>query len=546
MIKWITQSSRGQRLVLVLTALICYIPFINKALHIDADMLVHTGSQFLVDALNPPLGDYGRHMVLHDHTDMPETSVFYRTGHPPLLPLLLAPFIAVAGSREWPLHAVMLVFYLLCIFSVWTLLGFFYNSAFRLWGTLLWTVSPVLFVNATNIMWDVAVTGLMLASFAVFLCALRSPRPWLFLASGTLAGLAALTKVNALPLFVLCPAYLLYARKWRELVLWLAPAVALPLAWVVHSLIVYRKIHYISIGWFSFLPGDIRYRMERNLGYFGGALLLPLFWLWLMIGRRRIVELVVTMFLCGLWGVLLIVVLKKPFWFGAAYAVFASAGLWQLYRMVIFFKGSKQGTYRPHEPALIASFAILYILVLNIMPSASMRYILPLVPLGLFILGEELTLLAPKHRQFFFSTALVSSFLFAASLSIGDYLQCDADRRLPETLAKKGYAPSNTWYFGRLSYDWYLYHAHYKNVRIETPQPIAGEYLMNETIPGDYNACEMINKDLRLLPLDTIRFYSWPFRTMGCYGGFYGNDRLPYTICFGLPQKEFVVYRLEK
>ncbi len=216
-------SNRNQIVTIVCVAFLCYAPFVNKPLNIDGDMLVHTARQFLVNPLNPPLGEYGRHMVLHDRTHMPESSVFFRTGHPPLLPLLLAPVVAAAGDRQWPLHAVLFVFYLAAIAALWGVLGLFFDNAYRLYGSLLFATCPSLLVNSHNIMWDVAITALTLASFFLFLAALRSGRARLAFFSGVVAGAAALTKSNALPLFLLCPLFFLATRRFRMLLAWVAP-----------------------------------------------------------------------------------------------------------------------------------------------------------------------------------------------------------------------------------------------------------------------------------------------------------------------------------
>jgi hypothetical protein len=538
---------RTQGTVIVLLAVICYVPFINKALHIDADMLVHTSRQLLVNPIDPPLGDYGRHMVLHDHTQMPASSVWYRTGHPPLLPLLLAPVVAAAGNREWPLHAALFIFYLLSIVAVWRLLGLFYDRTCSFYGTLIWATSPALLVNSSNIMWDVAITVLTLLSFLAFVVALRSGRPALMLLSGIAAGLAALTKVSALPLYLVCPVYLLAVRNRRSLALWLLPAITLPLLWVVQSFVVYGKIHYLSVGWYSFLLGDIRYRIERDVSYFGGALMLPVFWVWLLIACRKVKELLVCAGMGGVWGIVLVVVLKKPLLFGASYALYAAAGLWLLFRLVLFFKGNKKGNFRPYEPGLVAAFSACYIAMLNIMPAASMRYILTLVPFGLFVFAEELLGISEKRRRVFLVTALCFGALFSIGLSVGDYAQCEADRRLPSLLIKRGCLPQQTWYFGRLSYDWYLYHAGFRNLRADTAgSPRAGEYLVNELVPGDYKVDEMVSDRFLLEPIDTVRLYRWPFRTMGFGAGFYGDDRLPYVIHGTAPQKSYGIYRLRQ
>ncbi|MBN1127368.1 MAG: glycosyltransferase family 39 protein [Chitinispirillaceae bacterium] len=532
--------------VIALVAIAGYLPFINKPLTIDADMLVHTARQMAMDPVNPPLGDYGRLMALHDHTKMPPGSVYFRTGHPPLLPLLLVPVVANTGSREWPLHLFFFVFYAAAIVAVWHLLGLFYPFPFRFWGTLLWTVSPALLVNASNIMWDVPITAFMLGSFVLFLRGTRDDDLRMLLLSGIVAGLGALTKVNILPLFILFPLFLAATRRWKALLVWSIPAAAFPLLWVAHNLVVFGQVHYLSVGWYSFLFGDIRYRMERNVAYFGAALMLPVFWLWLMVATRQWKAPAVCALAGGAWGVLLVVVLGKAVWFGALYALSAAAGLWVLYRCLSFFGGRKQGTFLLHEPLLVSLFALLYLVVLNIMPSASVRYILPMVPLGLLVVGEELGALSRRHRRWWLGTALCAGALISPGLAAGDYLQGSADRALPCTLAARGYAPATTWYYGRLSYAWYLHHAGYRNLRGDTLRPRDGDALVNEEIPGDYDAREMLRSGYLLEPVDTIDAPSWPLRVRGFGAGFYGNDRLPWSVSLAAPQKRYLVYRISR
>jgi len=520
-------------------AVFCYFPFINKALHIDSDMLVHTARQIIENPLNPPLGDYGRHMILHDKTRMPESSVFYRCGHPPLLPAYLAVVIRIFGDREWVLHTALFPFYLLAIISVWLLLGLFFSSRFQLYGTLLWTVSPSLLVNSTNLMWDVPIAALMLFSIVLFFLGLRKSSGRFIFFSGIIAGLAALTKVNALPLYLLFGPYLILQRKWKFLFLWCAPAVLLPMSWVVHNIIIFGKVHYISIGWLGLIPGDIRYRIERFSSFSGGALLFPVFWYWLIILRRKFRALAVTTAISVLWSIALVAVLKKPVWFGFAYTVFTSCGLWLLWKSV-FIKIS--GSYvKKHESLLLGLYSLLYIIIMFILPSAMVRYMLPLIPVGLIVLGEELR--SVKDSRVFLSTAFLFSLVFSVTLAIADYLQCDSDRKLPSLLKDRGYYPEDTWYFGRLSFDYYLSAAKYRNIRIDPQRPQKGDYLVENIIPGDYNPREFI-PEFTAVPLDTINLYKWPIRTMGFYGGFYGAERLPYTIKAGVPQKAYCVYQL--
>ena len=535
---------RYQVSIILLIASFCYFPFINKAIHIDSDMLVHTARQIIINPLNPPLGEYGRHMILHDYTQMPPSSVYYRCGHPPLLPALIAGTIVVFGDKEWVFHAFLFLFYLAAIYSVWVLLGLFFPSFFQFFGTVLWTVSPSLLVNSHNIMWDVPITALMLTSFVLFLKGLRSNASGLILLSGIVTGLAALTKVNALPLYLLIGTYLLVQRKWKFLVLWAIPAVTLPMIWVVHNLIVFHKIHYISIGWFGFRIGDMRYRVERFASYYGGAMLFPVFWYWLLLARRHYRQVLITSVIAIFWGALLVLVLKKTALFGFGYAFFTSCGLWLFYRSFTL-RESAEIDYKKHERILIGSYALLYALILVMLPSASVRYMLPMIPVALIVLGEEIQFFSRTQTAWFLGTASVISIIISISLAVGDYELCSADRRLPSELIKKGYFPEDTWYYGRLSFDYYLSRKGFKNLRIGPGEPKKGDFLIDMLVPGDYNAVELLPDSLKAVPVDTIDFYKWPVRTMGFSGGFYGKTRLPYSFRSGQPQKSYCIYRLK-
>jgi hypothetical protein len=129
-------------------------------------------------------------------------------------------------------------------------------------------------------------------------------------------------------------------------------------------------------------------------------------------------------------------------------------------------------------------------------------------------------------------------------LSTADYLFCDADRRLPAQLSQRGYQPGHTWYFGRLSFDYYLHQAGYRNGRMDHGKPVAGDFAVCEQIPGEYSLGSFMDPSAAVEPIDTLSYYRFPLRTKGLLAGFYGDDRLPFSVNWHAPQKEFVVYKI--
>ncbi|MBD3343682.1 MAG: hypothetical protein GF401_01315 [Chitinivibrionales bacterium] len=542
----ICAKNKYQLAVLIVCASVLYFPFINQALHIDSDMMVHMARQMLKNPVNPPLGVYGQHMALHDKTNMPGSSVFYRSAHPPLLPLILAPSVALAGEKEWPLHLSWFFFYVAAILGVWYLLGLFFDKTHQFLGTLLWTICPALVLNSHTLMWDVPITAFMIWTLVLFIVAERKNRPGLMIASGCILGLSALAKVNVIALYALFAAYCIRYKRWASLWMWGIPAVALPLTWVIHNWIVFGKIQYFSIGLYSPVPGDYRYRFERTISYLGGAVVLPLFGYWVIPRKKKEIKILGPIVLFSLtWSILLRTVLQKPLWFSAGYFFFSLAGLWTLWKMITFPLPKKEAGVLRSEHLLIRGYSLLYFIVLILLPTASIRYMLPFLPMAIMVLMTHMQGRSDREWRNFWIFCMSSTLVLSIGLSIGDYLFCEADRRLPGALQARGYVPGETWYYGRLSYDYYLYQSGYKKLRINPESPEPGEFLVNEYIPADSPARKMVDAKFKTVPLDTISFFNYPFRTKGLYGGFYGNDRMPYTLNFNHPQRAYIVYRLE-
>lgn len=152
----------------------------------------------------------------------------------------------------------------------------------------------------------------------------------------------------------------------------------------------------------------------------------------------------------------------------------------------------------------------------------------------------------PGSGKVFKAAVIATTLILTMTLSIADILYCDSDRKLPEYLQHNGYSSDKTWYFGRLSFDYYLHKAGFKNFMVLQSAPSKGDFLIDETFPGDYSVCKMLENHISKKVLaDRIRIHYFPLRTFGAGAGFYGSNRLPYSISFTNPQKEYAVYRID-
>jgi hypothetical protein len=531
-----------KKLAIIIICTLLQLPFLNKAFHIDSDMMINTAQQMLISPMNPPLGEYGKHMVLHNTTEMPKESIFYRNPHPPLIPLLLSPVLFFFGENEIPVHLFFLLFYILTVFSGYYFFQLYLRSNLLFVATLIWALSPALFVNSQNAMYDVPVTFFIISSLIMFIKGTRSEKRNYYIVSGIFLGLGALTKMTVVPLYAICGGYLVLKREWKNLLWWAIPALLFPSLWVVHNIIVYGKIHYLSTGHFHPILCDIRYRCERIISYLGGVVILPVFWYWSFY-KNKLKKVWFVIIPVAIWSVLLVVYIKMSVVSALFYLMFASAGLIVIIHCCLIFKwDNRLINMKKKEAVFLSAFFLLYFLTILLLPLASVRFLIPLIPFALLFFVS----LLPEDNKLYKYIIVVSTALLTIVISIGDAQYCDSDRKLPAVLTKKEYTSDKTWCFGRLSFDYYLYKAGFKNFKVLQKIPSDGEFFINEIIPGDYDTYSMLVQHIgSVVPVDTILIHTFPVKTLGAGGGFYGSGRLPYSFSIKHPQKEYVVYLVQ-
>ena len=162
--------------------------------------------------------------------------------HPPLYPVLLAPFVAAQAQNgavlvSWLGHA-------LCIIAVgligWVLLGELTpGRRTLLWLVLLGVATDPLLVHVSRKLWiDGLMTGLIALSLALaHVASVRQRRRRWLVAAGIVLGLAALAKVAALLAGVVAAVLILGGKgsrreRWTDLASYAAPAALLVLPWI--------------------------------------------------------------------------------------------------------------------------------------------------------------------------------------------------------------------------------------------------------------------------------------------------------------------------
>jgi len=156
-----------------------------------------------------------------------------------------------------------------------------------------------------------------------------------------------------------------------------------------------------------------------------------------------------------------------------------------------------------------------------------------------------LQFLGKQEQKWWMATNLVSVFVLSMSLSIYDHLLTQANRRIPTDLIQKGYLPNQTWYYGKLSIDYYMYQKGFQKLRVSKSGPSIGDFVIHEVTPPDFEIQNLLPGSYQFIPVDTLRYYKFPLRTRKPYGGFYGESRLPYFLDWTSPVREIIVYQIK-
>jgi len=269
------RASPSEIRTIAVASVVLLLPFVTKAVSIDAPVFLAVAEQIIAHPLDP----FGFQMVW-DPTS-PDTWVFNR--NPPLVSYYLAPWILAFGESDTWLHVAMLPFSLLAGLS-------FLGIARRITDagaepTLLLLAAPAYLVLATTLMVDVALLAFML--LAVY-ALLRGKEPggarWQLVA-GFAAAAAGLTKYvgfSAAPLLG-AGVVLLYSPRLGALARVLTPPLVFWTGWGAYTAYLYGSVHFMGSTDVVFDsgrldPDEFWNHLASVPVYFGCALVFPIFW----------------------------------------------------------------------------------------------------------------------------------------------------------------------------------------------------------------------------------------------------------------------------
>jgi 4-amino-4-deoxy-L-arabinose transferase-like glycosyltransferase len=273
------RAMRGEVWLVALFAVVPLLPFVPKAVSIDAPVFVAVANQILAHPFDP----FGFQMVW-DPTS-PDAWAFNR--NPPLLSYYLALWIAVFGEVDAWLHVAMLPFSLLAGLSFLGIARRLTDEGAR--PALLLIATPCYLILATTVMLDVALLGFML--FAVYALlrgaeaeSLEGRGSGWQIAAGMAATAAGFTKYVGFSIVPLLAAalVLLTPRRVGPMLRVLLPPLVIWSAWGAYTAALYGSVHFagstdVVLDRGRFDPNEFWNHIASTPIYYGCCLIFPMF-----------------------------------------------------------------------------------------------------------------------------------------------------------------------------------------------------------------------------------------------------------------------------
>ena len=535
--------------VVVLATLLCLLPFITKAFHVDDTLFLWTARHIQAqpyDFYGFPANWYGTTMSMAEINQNPPFAAYY-----------IALVTLLFGWQEWPLHLAFMLPAVGVVAGTYVLAGHF-TSRPRL-SALIALATPVFLVSATNVMSDVLMLSFFLWALVFWVKGLERQRFSWLLAASLLVALAALTKYFALTAIALLFVYTVvqpggFHRNKRTLLLLLLPLLVMfgyeTLTQALYGRPMFTSAISYSVqraasGWNHILDQGL-----TGLSFMGGCvastlLISPLLWVrrTLLIGGLALIVIVGgTLLMKGSLGGLILFADGKVSWLPVLQLVlFVVGGIHLLILACV-------DLYQHRNAASLMLFCWLvgtFVFATFLNWTINGRTMLPMVPAAALLISRRLDLCATTGRSLQGVWLAVGlALLLALCVTWGDFAFANAQRHAAAVICAEQKSPARTlWFQGHWGFQYYMEQAGAKAVDFANSGIQPEDYLV---VPG--NNTNVYRPDRAFQDLKSYRFPAG--RVVGTLNGppvgagFYASIWGPLPYVFGrIPHEEFKLYR---
>lgn len=543
-------------ILLILIALLTYLPFINKAYHVDDPFYLEIVKKISEDVVHPFSIEINWFGAPQD--------LFVINTNPPLMQYYQAGIVYLFGDSEVTLHLSHIIFLIFLPIAIYFLNRRFTKYPFICSALLI--CSPALMVSSQTIYPDLTLLGIFSASIIMFIHGVDRNKKTFLIFSGILAGMASLIRYSGLTLFPILASYLiLKERAINKKIFYLLIPLAIFGGWCFHNIIFYHKIHILAAmgtqdstrSW-----RELKLKTLAQLTFIGGTLVFPfLFKMALTSWKNKLLALCSVLF--GIFVFYRMVGRYEHSNINAGLvAIFISATVYFLLLLPViqamFWNLIRKNKSVRTSDDYFLLFWFILIFVFNItLWFVAVKYILLLLPPLLILLSNQLDdmkSIVKEKLNSYLTAVVVLTLVVGYVVALADYQYANVYRNFAPKLSQEYNSESNTiWFVGHWGFEYYMGKMAFKQLPKDSNSPSVGDLVVVPSIPWP----ERLSKNLqsRIQLIDTISYQSsLPVRTMNSAANAYfwasinypeKNGFLPFSLSSANLEK-FYIYRVER
>ena len=519
-------------LVVFLFLVLFYIPFINKAVHIDDNNFIEM-SKALDFSLSVKPG-----FVYYFMGNKIENWNPFNSSHPPFIPIYLKITSLMTGYNDYLMHICFLLFPVLLLLSTFLLAKELNVEPIP--ALMIICGNAALLPVSHNLMADAPMLSLWILAAYFLISGIRKNLPGRIILAFiilTIAGFVSYQTFLILPAFYI---YLIVNKRFKGVIV---SAGFLPV------LIILFVLFYIFFRYYSPISGIIA---EMKLWktperFFMKGLSIPInigvsMLFLLMMGYKEIAASKKDMLLAAisfLIVILPVLSLSYPLWSSLWLILLAAAGVFSiLYASKKAFGRNEDGGLNLF---LIAWLAIVLFYNFFFMTFGAIRYIMPaIVPLSIILMKNLI-----KGRRLMIAGLLTAA--LGLAVAYGDYLYASSYRDFAEEVKMTvGDGRYRVWYTGEWGMHYYMDKNGFRYLTLDSNEPKEGDLIIMAEVPNFWKPSPELRNRMKLI--DIVEIKTWyPIKVMGLHvrAGYYSSvwGYQPFTVSDGYVEK-FGIFRV--
>lgn len=545
--------------IILLLFILLYLPFINKAFHIDDPAFLNFAQMLDWNPLRTVPIDYDyMGTILSNLTP-------FDTTHPILIPYFIKIITAMFGQGEIALHLAFLVFPVAAIWSLIQLNTVLFpesqHAPMRV--AIFFATVPAFFVNAQSIMTDVPTLAFLLLALTGFICGSENGLRHMTYMGMVALTFALFTSYQAAAFIPLIFFYILLRRNLStHLVLALAVPLMLLFFWLIAIYSAYDIFPLIKsrlAGSSATINDEIKRGLVNSsligksvyiLAYLGSATIwiVPFhYFLKKSLGRYFATLLFLLLGSClAVWNIT-----AYPATSNLILALFIALGLQTIGTLGFLIREHiREGGEIQQALFLLAWFVCVVSYNIFLLPFGSARYLLPaLPPVFLLVMNNRVWNFSVRQQLIPFLCVLGGTTVFALGAAYSDYRYAETYRTFAgeviDIRAEVGSSPA-FWYVGEWGMRHYMKLAGARTLHATSNEPKAGDFVVIPEMPRFWEPSKSLQQ--RLVFFAERRFSSaLPLRLFNrrSHAGFYAHlwGMLPFAFSTE-PDEVFTVYRV--